>query len=111
MGVEQRNGRLYYTVSKRVQGKVKREYIGSDALGLLAYLIDQQKRHEQQAQNRRRHEEWQKERQVATALNEMVGTVCEHAEMMFHAAMEASGYHQHARSEWRRKRQEKFNHE
>ena len=111
MAIEKRNGRLYYTQSTRVRGKVKREYLGSGILGLLAYLMDQQKRHEQQVQRRLRQEEWLEERQAANALNDAVEAVCEEAEALFHAVMEAAGYHQHARSEWRKKRQEKQDHD
>ncbi|MGI4791309.1 MAG: hypothetical protein ACRYFS_20980 [Janthinobacterium lividum] len=111
MAIEKRNGNLYYTQSTRVHGKVKREYLGSGIWGLLAHLIDKQKRYEQQVQQRLRQERWREERHDTNALNEAVRTVCEEADAMFHAAMDAAGYHQHGRSEWRKKRQEKLDHD
>jgi len=107
MGLQRRNGKLYYTTSRRVNGKVKREYVASGDVALLAYEIDQLTMREAQEAKQQQEAQWRQEREAADALDEAVDAVCDGAEVAFRTVMGAAGYHQHARGQWRKKRQEK----
>jgi hypothetical protein len=105
MAYEWRKGRLYYYRKERIGSKVVSTYYGS-ASGELARLwsslatIDRERR------------EWERmERQFARAeLAELASTPPELIELLAEAklaaaaALEAAGYHQHKRGEWRKKR-------
>jgi hypothetical protein len=95
-----RGGRKYYTRSRRVQGRVVRQYLGRGEVGELAAAADACRR----AQSRRQAEEqrvararWQAADQL---LRELVGGVA----LLVRAALLVAGYRQHARGEWRRRR-------
>ena len=93
-------GGLYYTRSKKVNGKVVREYLGGGALGEIAARMDALER-------RQREEEaaaWKEEREQMEALEAPVEELSEAAELLAKAALLASGYHQYKRGEWRKKR-------
>jgi hypothetical protein len=93
-------GGLYYTRSRKEGGRVVREYVGSGPSGELASRIDAEKRQLHQKESAARKHE----RQCLEALMEPVEELCEAAEVIAHAALLASGYHQHNRGEWRKKR-------
>ena len=93
-------GGLYYTRSKKVNGKVIREYVGGGLLGQLAARIDSDER-------RRREEKaalWRQERESLEALDGLTEELYEAAEVLAKAALLAAGYHQHRRGEWRKRR-------
>ena len=93
-------GGLYYTRSRKVNGKVVREYIGAGVLGEIAALEDEHDR-------RRREEEaafWKEEREQLEALAAPVDELCEAAETIAWAVFLADGFRRHNRSEWRRQR-------
>jgi hypothetical protein len=104
MGWEKRDrGGLYYTRSKKVGGRVIREYVGGGTLGHLTALQDAQER-------RRREGEaalCKEEREKLDALVAPVEDLCEAAEILYRAALLAAGYRRHQRGEWRRKREPK----
>jgi hypothetical protein len=104
MGWEKRErGGLYYTRSKKVDGRVVREYVGGGILGHLAALQDAQER-------RRREEEaalCKEERERLEALVAPVEDLCEAAEILYRAALLAAGFRRHQRGQWRRKREPK----
>jgi hypothetical protein len=93
-------GGLYYTRSRKEGGRVIREYIGGGPLGELAAKTD--------ALNRLRREEeakaWRAERESLEALDHPVEELYEAADVLVQATLLAAGYHQHNRSEWRKKR-------
>jgi hypothetical protein len=104
MGWEKRErGGPYYTRTKKVGGRVIREYVGGGILGHIAALQD--------AQERRRQEEeaalWNEERERLEALVAPVEDLCEAAEILYRAALLSAGYRRHQRGEWRRKREPK----
>ena len=104
MGWEKRDrGGLYYTRSRKVGGRVVREYVGGGTLGHLAALQDAQER-------RRREEEaalWKEEREGLEALVTPVEQLCEATEILYRATLVAAGFRRHQRGEWRRKREPK----
>ncbi len=101
MAWEQRErGGLYYTRSRKVDGRVVREYIGTGPLAELAAEADALER-------RRREEEaeaWREERERMEALEAPIEELCEAAEVLSQAALYAAGYHRHNRGEWRKRR-------
>ncbi len=97
----ERGGR-YYTRSRKVDGRVVREYVGGGVLGEIAALEDTYER-------RRREEEaaaWKEEREQMEALDGLTEELYEAAEILAKAALVAAGYHQHKRGEWRKRRGE-----
>ena len=93
-------GGLYYTRSKKVNGKVVREYVGGGVLGELAARMDTLER----LQREEEAAAWKEEREQMEALEAPVEELCEAAELLAKAALVAAGYHQHKRGEWRKKR-------
>src|SRR5215212_8141388 len=93
-------GGAYYTRSRKVNGKVVREYVGTGVLGELAALMDAEKRE-------RREEEaasWREEKRNLEALVAPVEELHDAVEVLARAALIASGYHCHNRGEWRKRR-------
>jgi hypothetical protein len=101
MAWEQRErGGLYYTRSRKVDGRVVREYVGTGPMAELAAEADTRER-------RRREEEaeaWREERERMEALEAPIEELCEAAELLSEAALYAAGYHRHNRGEWRKRR-------
>ncbi len=98
-GKRERGG-LYYTRSRKVGNRVVREYVGRGSAGELAARIDAERRQKYEDERAARKEE----RKRLQSLMEPVEELCEAAEVIAHAALLASGYHQHNRGEWRKKR-------
>lgn len=102
MSWEQRgtSGR-YYTRSRRVDGRIVREYVGYGPIAELVALRDE-------AERRRREEEvraWREEREELERLDAEAGEMCELAELLSRAALVTAGYRQHQRGEWRKPRE------
>lgn len=104
MGWEKRErGGPYYTRSRKIGGRVVREYVGGGMLGHIAALHDAQER-------RLREEEaawWKEERERLEALVAPVEKLCEATEILYRAALLSAGFRRHQRGEWRRKREPK----
>lgn len=107
MGLQFRNGNYYYSQSKRVNGRVKTVYVGCGEDAVAAFLKDQQEQLAARLFRQQEQTQWQEEREAADTLDQAVDAVCDEAAVAFHTVMEAAGYHQHARGQWRKKRQEK----
>jgi hypothetical protein len=74
MGWERRGrGSWYYTRSKKVRGRVVREYVGGGLLGQSAALSDAKRR----AHLKARTESWRAERAYLEAADEMLRKVCD----------------------------------
>jgi len=106
VGLEYRKGNCYYTRSYRVNGRVQREHISSGDMALLDAGFDEVERMEALQAKRKAQVQWQEERKAAEALDAAVDLVSDNAMAMFRAAMEAAGFRQHSRGQWRKKRQE-----
>ena len=104
MGWESRQrGSLYYTRSRKENGRVVREYVGGGVLGQIAALEDEHER-------RRRKEQadyWKEEQRDLDALQGAVEELSEASDFLVRAALLASGYRQHNRGEWRLRREPK----
>jgi hypothetical protein len=96
-------GGLYFTRSKKVGGRVIREYVGVGILGELAARIDAEERRRREEEQARRREE----RERLDALVAPIEELCDAAEVIARAALIASGYHQHHRGEWRKRREQR----
>ena len=93
-------GGLYYTRSRKQDGRVIREYVGRGPLAELAAEADA-------LRNLRREEEakaWRQEREELEALDRSVEELYEAAEVLARASLIAAGYHQHNRGAWRKRR-------
>ena len=103
MGWERRKrGGLYYTRSRKVRGRVVREYVGGGLAGQLAATTDAEQRAERQA----RAKALRDERTRLETADASVVMLCEVVEALVRETLMQAGYHQHHRGEWRRKREE-----
>ena len=94
-------GGLYYTRSRKVNGEVVREYIGTGVLGQLAAMEDERHRVQKRQRVAFEREEQERIEEVLAPVEELD----EAAEVLARAALLAGGYHQHKRGEWRKKRE------
>jgi hypothetical protein len=101
MGWETRKrGGRYYTRSRKVGGRVVREYIGGGTLGEAVAECDAQER----AERRAAAACWQRERDQLAALDALMHDFSRQVDIQMRAALCAAGFHQHDRGEWRRER-------
>ena len=96
-------GGLYYTRSRKVNGWVVREYVGTGPLAELTAELDAEERRRREEEQARRREERERLDALVAPLEEW----CEAAEVIARAALIASGYHQHNRGEWRKTREQR----
>lgn len=98
----QRGGR-YYTRSRRVGGRVVREYLGVGDAADTAAALDTAERTERA----RRMEASRRDCECLDEVDRIVGELCGLAELAARAMLTAAGYRQHKRGEWRRRREAK----
>ncbi len=90
----------YYTRSRKIRGRVVREYVGAGALaGLVAQMdwIERQVREAKRAARRA-------ERVELDELDGSMDQMCQEVELLARAALVAAGFHRHKRGEWRKRR-------
>jgi hypothetical protein len=101
MGWETRRGQgRYYTRSRKVYGHIIREYVGT---GLVAELAAQQDA-EARAQRLAERERLQREAARWTAIAAPLKELSHLLDGLIAAAFIISGYHQHHRGAWRKRR-------
>ena len=101
MGWERRaRGGQYYTRSRKVDGRVVREYVGGGLAGELAAQADAQVRGERATEG----QAWRAERARIATADDALMDLCGLTEVVVHGALLMAGYHQHHRGEWRRSR-------
>ena len=101
MGWEKRDrGGLYYTRSKKINGRVVREYVGTGPLAELAALMDDEDRLRREEEARA----WREEKERIRALEVPMEELCRAAEVLTQAALLTAGYRKHNRGEWRKRR-------
>ena len=93
-------GGLYYTRSRKVNGRVQREYVGTGPLAELVAEADAEERRRREEVAARRKEERQRLETLLSPLNELN----EATEVLARAALLISGYRRHNRGDWRRRR-------
>ena len=94
-------GGRYYTRSRRIGGRIVREYVGSGPIAELIARADALERE-------RREEEarvWREEREDLDALDAQARELDDLADLLAHAALLAAGYRRHNRGEWRKPRE------
>ena len=99
MGLEKRNGRVYYYKSRRDGEKVRKVYVGAGDFAHLAAKLEE-------AERLRREEEaayWEAERERLERSVAFVQELEEAAEVLLRAHLLASGFH-HYKGQWRRQR-------
>ena len=101
MAWESRNGvGRYYTRSKRVNGRVVREYIGT---GPVAELIAAQDA-ERHAEKVKRRQAWNARRDDFERLSALVDRCTEGVSALTAAVLVNAGFYRHHRGEWRKRR-------
>ena len=93
-----RGGR-YYVRSRREDGRIVREYVGT---GAVAELAAQQDRLDRERRAGEREEQRHVQHELATA-ESPIAVLHDDVELLAHGALLAAGYHQH-RGQWRRRR-------
>jgi len=95
----QRGGR-YYTRSKKIGGRVIREYVGKGLAGELAAAADARARAKREAEKAA----WRAEQERMEAALVPFEDFYEGVETLVRGSLILAGYHRHHRGEWRRKR-------
>ena len=90
----------YYTRSRKVNGRVVREYVGTGEMAALAARIDAIQRQTKHAEQNMRRAEFS----TLDALDERLIKLDNLASLAARAALLAAGYRQHKRGEWRKRR-------
>lgn len=93
------NGKRYYTRSRRLNGRVLREYIGGGTLGELAELLDIEEREER----RSRAEAIRDAKLRLDRLDERLMRFETLADQVGRGLLLEAGYYQHHRHEWRKR--------
>lgn len=91
---------LYYTRSRKVNGRVVREYVGSGVLGSMAARLDALEREEREGEARDGRALWARLVEQDAALNDFD----ERCDLLVRAALLAAGFRRHHRGEWRKHR-------
>jgi hypothetical protein len=100
VGLEKRNGRVYYYKSRRDGEKVRKIYVGAGDFAHLAAQLDE-------AERLKREEEttcWRKEKERLEASAAFVKELEGAAEILTRAELLMAGFHKH-KGEWRRIRE------
>jgi hypothetical protein len=96
-------GGIYYTRSRRIGGRVVREYVGRGPLAEAAAREDAVRAAKREAQRR----EWRARREEIEAVDAQLAQLDALCRMLVRTELEAAGFHQHHRGEWRKRREEK----
>src|SRR5262245_11718960 len=88
--------RGYYYRSRKVKGRVVRDYVGSGRAA--------ERTAERDAHEREQRAALRAERDELKDLDAALGRVCQAADLLARAALVASGFRQHKRGEWRKTR-------
>jgi hypothetical protein len=101
MGWETRRGRgRYYTRSRKVNGRIIREYVGTGLVAKLAAQQDAEARAQRRAERKRLQQEEARWASTAAPLEELSHLL----DGLTAAALFTAGYHQHHRGAWRKRR-------
>jgi hypothetical protein len=90
----------YYTRSKKVNGRVRREYIGTGQTAAVIAHIDAHERKERQI----RRAILKEEQALLDGLDADLRAFIDLTDLAVQAVLMAAGFHQHHRGEWRKQR-------
>ena len=90
----------YYYRSKRVDGRPRKIYVGGGEVGEQAAEEDRLAKIEKQEMYRQHDEQWKE----CSALDSSICEVIRITEGLARQALQAAGYHQHCKGDWRRTR-------
>jgi hypothetical protein len=96
---ERRGSNLYYYQSERIDGRVRKKYVGTGHVAQAIAHADETIRKSRAAHSKRTRVELEEARTLASAGEEL----CEAADILAAAELVASGYHRH-KGQWRRRR-------
>ena len=96
-----KRGGLYYTRSRKVGGRVIREYVGGGLTGHLAAQMDDNERMDRKS----RAEKMRAELSHFEAIDTQVALLFDFAEALAQGSLMLAGYHRHHRGEWRKCRE------
>ncbi len=99
MAWERRGSNLYYYQSERIDGRVRKKYVGATEMAELIAHADETIRRSRAARSERERAELEEARSLASAGEEL----CEAADILAAAELAAAGYHRH-KGEWRMRR-------
>lgn len=101
MGWEKRKGSSskYYTRSRRIGGRVVREYLGRGPLAEIAATLDAFDRLERENAS----EQVRQQREAAEAIDQSVKDLAKLCDLLVEVELLKSGYHKH-KGEWRKRR-------
>lgn len=100
MAWEQRGNRIYYYRSRKVGGRVVKEYIGTGATAELIAAHDEAERERRSADREQSCAEARRLADLAAGDEELSRTV----DALAAAALMSVGYRQHGRGAWRKQR-------
>ena len=92
----------YYTRSRRVDGRVVREYVGRGPLAEIIAQADEAEREARRLERGREREQMEQDRE----LDDLFGAYSAGVDELLRSVLEAAGYHRHKRGEWRRRREQ-----
>lgn len=110
MAWETRKGtkRKYYTRSRRIDGQVQREYLGCGEVARLSAESDKTARNAQtflrEQEAHRRLQQWERCEAIYAAILAPLDGLDILCGAAIQRELEAAGYHQHDRGEWRKQR-------
>jgi hypothetical protein len=97
MGLERRNGGLYYYRKRRVGRSVRSEYVGGGMLAEFAARLDEEDRDEARQQAAAVKAEWDAKRAALDAEEARVAGYLHAIDRTVSQALEAAGYHRPSR--------------
>jgi hypothetical protein len=100
MAWERRGSNLYYYQSERVDGRVRKKYVGTGPLAEAVAHADETIRQSRAAQSERARVELEEAKTLASTGEEL----WEAADILAVAQLVAAGYHRHKGGEWRMRR-------
>ena len=95
-----RNGKRYYYRSRRRGHQVVREYVGTGSIAEREAALDARRRVNEQAQREARRAEQNLVKEAETPALELVRL----SDLILRATLVGSGFHQHDRGPWRKRK-------
>ena len=94
-----KRGGHYYTRTRQVNGRQIREYFGCGLLAKQVAEDDERERIQREAERRRRRKEKAQDQELFQEVDELDAIT----QKLMKKALEAAGFHQHQRGEWRKR--------